>query len=138
MAGVGAVPGDTIHAVLLNVTVTEPLSAGELCVWGTGNEKPDVAMVSYVQGQTVPNLVVAPLGADGTVTVQTTGGATHVIADVVGYFSPSCGVARMVSIDAARVLDTRRVGRSLGGASWLEVPLAGRPASPPPASPPWC
>jgi hypothetical protein len=130
VAGVGAVPGDSVSAVLLNVAVTEPLSSGEVCVWASGTEKPDVAMVSYTQGQTVPNLVVAQVGADGAVELQATGGATHLVADVVGFFSPSCAVARMVALTPTRVLDTRRIGRTLAGAQVTEVPLAGQAGIP--------
>ena len=125
LTGAGAVPADGVRAVLLNMTVTEPLAGGELCVWARGAAKPDVAMVSYTRGQTVPNLVVAPVNGDGEVTVQSTGGAAHVIADVVGYFSPSCAVARMVAVSPTRVLDTRRIGRTLSSANMVELPLAG-------------
>jgi hypothetical protein len=125
------VPADAVRSVLLNMTVTEPLAGGELCVWASGDDKPDVAMVSYVQGQTVPNLVLAPLGTDGSVTLQTTGGAAHVIADVVGFFSPSCAVARMVAVSPTRVLDTRRVGQTLAGNKVIEVQLAGAAGVPP-------
>jgi hypothetical protein len=116
--------------VLLNVAVTEPLGAGEVCVWASGTDKPDVAMVSYAQGQTVPNLIVAQVGADGAIALQATGGATHVVADVVGFFSPSCAVARMVALSPTRVLDTRRIGRTLAGAQVVEVPLAGHAGLP--------
>ena len=130
LAGVGAVPADAVRAVLLNMTVTEPLASGELCVWAAGDAKPDVAMVSFVKGQTVPNLVVAPLSAAGDVVVQTSGGAAHVIADVVGFFSPSCAVARMVATSPTRVLDTRRVGRTLSGSNVAELMLAGQAGVP--------
>jgi hypothetical protein len=37
-------------------------------------------------GQTVPNLVVAKLGANGNVSLYNVAGTTHVIADVAGWF----------------------------------------------------
>ena len=132
VAGVAGMPADGVRAVLLNMTVTEPSTAGELCVWASGEAKPDVSMVSFVQGQTVPNLVVAPVGADGAVDVQTSGGDSHVIADVVGFFSPTCGTAKMVAITPTRVLDTRATGQRLTSQRMAEIQLlgtAGLPAS---------
>ena len=42
--------------------------------------------LNVVDGQTIPNLVVVPIGADGSVTVFSERG-THVIVDVFGYFT---------------------------------------------------
>jgi hypothetical protein len=39
-----------------------------------------------VGGQTIPNLVVVKVGANGKVNFYNAGGSTHVIADVVGWF----------------------------------------------------
>ena len=132
LAGVAGLPADGVRAVLLNMTVTEPSTAGDLCVWASGEAKPDVSMVSFVQGQTVPNLVVATVGPDGAVDVQASGGDTHVIADVVGFFSPACGTAKMVALTPTRVLDTRATGQRLTAQRMAEIQLlgtAGLPAS---------
>jgi hypothetical protein len=38
-------------------------------------------------GQTVPNLVVVDVGPDGKVDLYNAHGATHVVADVAGWFT---------------------------------------------------
>jgi hypothetical protein len=132
LAGVGGLPASGVSAVLLNMTVTEPDGDGDLCVWSSGEAKPDVTMVSFSAGQTVPNLVLAAVSADGSVDVHASGSTTHVVADVVGFFSPSCGEATMISTTPTRVLDTRTSGKALGADSTAMIQLggtAGLPAS---------
>ncbi|MEX2291389.1 MAG: hypothetical protein WD794_13830 [Mycobacteriales bacterium] len=42
--------------------------------------------LNYVRGQTVPNLVVVPVAAAGTVRLRSSAGSPHVVADVVGWY----------------------------------------------------
>ena len=49
--------------------------------------RPDASNVNFVAGRTVPNLVVVPVGADGTVSLDNvSAGSTQLLADVYGYF----------------------------------------------------
>jgi RHS repeat-associated protein len=82
--GGGPVP-DGSEAVTVNVTVTGATAAGTVTLWATG-AKPGTANVHYVAGQTVSNAAVVPLDALGRIQVNVTGGATHVVVDVAGYF----------------------------------------------------
>jgi RHS repeat-associated protein len=82
--GGGPVP-DGSEAVTINVTVTGATAAGTVTLWATG-AKPGTANVHYVAGQTVSNAAVVPLDALGRIQVNVTGGATHVVVDVAGYF----------------------------------------------------
>ena len=50
-----------------------------------GEARPTASNLNYVAGQTIPNLVVAKVGAGGIVSIYTSA-STHLIADVVGYF----------------------------------------------------
>ena len=43
--------------------------------------------LNFVAGQTVPNLVMAKVGADGKVSIFNNLGTSHVIFDVVGWYS---------------------------------------------------
>ena len=56
-------------AVALNVTVTEPTAGSFLTVWPTGEARPLASSVNMAPGQTVPNLVLAQVGADGKVSI---------------------------------------------------------------------
>ncbi|WP_199808008.1 hypothetical protein, partial [Streptomyces sp. NRRL S-350] len=64
-------------------------------------------------GQTTPNLVVVPVGADGKVNLLNAGwGPTHLIADVFGYYSDSAAGSTFSTVDPSRLLDSRAgVGR---------------------------
>lgn len=80
------VPDDTV-AVILNVTVTQPTSTGYLTVWPGGAARPLASSLNFVPGQTVPNLVIVPIGSDGTVRFFAPSGSTHVVADLAGYYA---------------------------------------------------
>ncbi|MBW3652995.1 MAG: AMP-binding protein [Actinobacteria bacterium] len=56
-------------------------------VGSTGSPLPVASNLNYVAGQTVPNLVVAKVGSGGKVSLRNNSGQTHVIADVVGWYS---------------------------------------------------
>jgi hypothetical protein len=67
VTGRGGVPASGVSAVVLNVTVTAPTRAGYLTVYGDGAARPTVSNLNFVAAQTVPNLVIAPVGAGGKV-----------------------------------------------------------------------
>jgi hypothetical protein len=85
VAGQGGVPASASAAVV-NVTVTQPSVGGFLTVFPGGTARPLASNLNFVAGQTVPNLVVAKLGADGTVSLYNSAGTTHVVLDVVGWY----------------------------------------------------
>ena len=136
-AGNGGIPKD-VTAVVLNVTVTEPTAAGDIIVYGDGTARPSSSNVNFVKGQTVPNQVIAPVGADGKVDFYNAStGTTDLIADVAGYFTqtPSSGYS---SLTPYRLVDTR-VGtgepkRPLAGKSSFAVQIAGNDGGKLPAS----
>jgi hypothetical protein len=86
VTGRGGVPASGVSAVVLNVTVTGPASAGWLAAWPAGETLPLVSNLNYAAGQTVPNLVVVKVGAGGKVNLYSSGGPVDVIADVAGWF----------------------------------------------------
>jgi hypothetical protein len=77
----------TARAASLNVTVVNPDRGGFIGIWPGGDPQPSplVSSLNYVAGQTVPNAVVAPLGATGAMTVVSVGNA-DLIVDVNGYY----------------------------------------------------
>lgn len=78
------VPVSGVGAVSLNVTVTEPVGAGFVTVYGCG-VRPWASNVNSVAGQTVPNAVLTPVGGDGSFCVYTSM-STHVVLDLNGWF----------------------------------------------------
>lgn len=111
VAGKGGVPVSGATTVVLNVTVTQATRAGYVQVFPTGQATVGSSSNLNVEfaGQTIANLVTAPVGADGTVTIYTQGGG-HLIADVFGYYTPSSAVAagRYTALNPSRVRDTRQ------------------------------
>jgi hypothetical protein len=104
VAGHGGLPSTGVAGVVLNVTVTEPTAAGYVTVFPSGDPQPLASNLNMVPGQTVPNLVVAKVGADGAVDIFNSAGESHLVADVTGWFSES---SPFHPLAPARLLDTR-------------------------------
>src|SRR5665648_431547 len=110
VTGRGGVPASGVSAVVLNVTVTAPTRAGYLTVYGDGTTRPLASNLNFIPAQTVPNLVIAPVGANGKVALYNgSAGTVQLIADVSGYYlagAPSVAGA-FGSLSPSRLLDTR-------------------------------
>lgn len=110
LTGVADIPSSGVTAVMLNVTATQATAPGYIQVFPTGQAAIGASSnlnVEYVD-QTIPNLVVVPVGIGGKVTLYTQGGA-HLLADLFGYFveSGSTAAGRYVAATPTRLLDTR-------------------------------
>ncbi len=110
--GAGGLPPSGIGAVVLNVTATAPTAPGFLTIYPAGATQPNTANLNFVAGQTVPNLVIAPVGAGGVVDIfnDAHGGSVQIVADVSGWFAaaPSGPAAGgLGTLTPARILDTR-------------------------------
>ena len=87
VTGAGGVPANAT-AVVLNVTAAEsPGPDSFLTVYPTGANRPLASNLNFVAGQTVPNLVIARIGAGGKVTIFNNLGSTVVVGDVQGWFT---------------------------------------------------
>ena len=78
--------------------------------------------MNFTAGETVPNLVIAPVGADGKVDFLLSGGTAQIIADVSGWFASGtpAGGGGLTPVTPARILDTRNgTGGTIG-------PVAGK------------
>ncbi len=106
-AGTGLAPvGST--AVVLNVTATNPSTAGFVAVYPTGFAGgPSTSSVNFETGQTSANLVLSKVAADGTVTLYNEQGSVDVIADLAGSFVPDASGSLYRPLDPRRLLDTR-------------------------------
>ena len=88
VSGAGNTPPDHVGEVVLNVTVTAPTVAGFVTAYADGMARPAVSTVNFVAGQTVPNLVIAPVGADGVVDLYNgSKGSLQLVADMFGYYA---------------------------------------------------
>jgi hypothetical protein len=77
-------------------------------VYPSGTQRPTVSSLNLETGQTAANLVTVRVGANGMVTVFSSGG-THLVVDIAGYYTPSPASAdgRLRTAVPQRILDTR-------------------------------
>lgn len=126
VTGVGGVPASGVTGVALNVTVDGPTGSGFVTTWPTGEPRPNASTHNFTPGLTVANLVLAKVGAGGRVSLFNSTGSTHLIADVIGYFSASGGA--FVPVSPQRLVDSRDgtggVLGQLGQGGIVAAPLA--------------
>jgi hypothetical protein len=128
VAGRGGVPSTGASAVVMNVTVTEPTASSFLTVYPAGMPVPTASNLNYLPGDTVANLVTVKLGQGGKVALSNLAGSTHVIFDVVGWYSEADGLsgARFHPMAPERFVDTReRAGAPLGPGEVADLQVAG-------------
>jgi hypothetical protein len=82
--GTTNVPADATAAVL-NITVTQAADDGYATIYPCDQPRPTASNLNYTAGQTIPNLVIAKLAADGTVCLYTDA-TVHLIADINGWY----------------------------------------------------
>jgi hypothetical protein len=114
-------------AAVLNVTAAEAVGPGFLTVYPSDRTQPLVSSVNYQAGVPRPNLVIAPLGADGKIKIYAHN-QTHVIIDVMGWFG-AAGQAEYVEVASTRLIDTRLpndTGPKLGAGGTIHLPVVGQ------------
>jgi hypothetical protein len=87
LTGQAGIPGSGVSAVLMNVTAVTPDNNTFITVYPTGGERPLASNLNVVAGQVIPNMVLARVGADGSVAIYNNAGSIDVVADVMGYFT---------------------------------------------------
>lgn len=87
VAGRAGIPADGVSAAILNVTATGATADTYLTVFEGGGQRPFASNLNVRPGATAPNLVVAPVGPDGTVEIYNASGLVHVIVDVLGWIA---------------------------------------------------
>jgi hypothetical protein len=128
----GLVPASDLAAVVMSVTVTRSDDAGYLTVWPSGSAQPLASNLNWDPGQQVANLVMVGVGSNNQVSFYVQHSRTHVIADLLGYYSTAAGESggEFRPLMPARILDTRTgLGAAQGrrtGASVLPLQVAGR------------
>jgi len=110
-----------VTAVVLNVTATGPTASSFVTVYPDGGTRPVTSDLNFTAGETIANLVVVPVGADGKVDFYNSTGSVNLIADLSGYYTaegPSWGDATEVPGSAAlnTGLNARTASVSCGSA----------------------
>jgi hypothetical protein len=125
--GTGVVPPNAT-ALIMNVTVTAPSTAGYVTVFPGDVGVPVASNLNFVAGETIPNLVTVRVPQDGIIKFFNSSGATHVIADIVGYYDTVRigNAGRYIGVAPARILDTRLFNAPLGANEFGILPVVGR------------
>ncbi len=127
--GVDGVPSSGVTAVVLNVTVTDPTDASFITAYPDGEAVPTASNLNFTAGETIPNLVVVPVGADGAVDFYNHTGSTDLVADLEGYYTTSGTGSSFVPLGPSRILDTRNgtggYDAPVGAADTLSLPVEG-------------
>lgn len=127
VGGQGGIPAG-VTAVAMNLTATNPTQSGYITGHPAGQPRPLASTVNFVAGQTVPNMAILPVAADGRVDFYNgSPGTTDLIADVTAYFvkAPSAGYE---PINASRLMDSRQgaAGPLPGGQTWSRKVATGQ------------
>jgi hypothetical protein len=122
-ATAGEVPAGAT-AVVLNVTASNPTSAGYLTVYPEGGTAPATSNVNFTAGETVPNLVTVPLSTAGGISVANFAGTTAVDVDVEGYYSTT-GAGLYNPVAPVRVAGTPAAGAAIGNNAAIPVTVTG-------------
>jgi hypothetical protein len=89
VAGVAGVKADAA-AVSLQLTITNPRTAGGVVAWPCGRRQPTVPNFTFRAGQTVSGAAIVGVGADGNVCLYQNADA-HLSVDRYGSFTPTSG-----------------------------------------------
>ncbi|MER8042299.1 N-acetylmuramoyl-L-alanine amidase [Streptomyces sp. NPDC094032] len=106
VTGVSGIPSKGVTAVVMNVTATNPTSAGYVSVFPSGTARPSTSNLNFKAGQSIPNLVIVPVGADGKVSFYNHAGTVDLLGDVTGYFTTDTTQAKHVNIGPKRLMNT--------------------------------
>jgi photosystem II stability/assembly factor-like uncharacterized protein len=123
--GSTGVPASAI-GVVLNVTVTNTSASSLLTVWPAGQARPATSNLNWLVGETRPNLVNVPVGANSKVSIYNAKGSADVVVDEEGYFAAAVGTAGGYNaLSPARLLDTRLSHLTMNTGSLIDLQILG-------------
>ena len=92
VGGRGGVPSTGVSAVVLNVTAVGPSAGTWITAWPNGaSTEPATSNLNVNAGENRANLVTVAVGTGGIVNFRNANGYTHLLADVIGYYSNASG-----------------------------------------------
>jgi hypothetical protein len=141
ITGANGIPASGVGAVLVNLTAVNSTASGYLTVHAANVARPPTSSINFQTNQSIANMLITQVSPAGEVTIYNSSGSTHVLFDLVGYYSdgnappPAGGNLTMLSTPK-RVVDSRSgIGTAkapMGPSSTRTIDLtgvAGIPAS---------
>jgi hypothetical protein len=111
VAGTNGIPSTGVTAVVMTLTATNESSAGTVHVDPSEAPEAITSTLNYSAGTPTSNLVIAPLGPNGAITItNASSGTTQFLGDVSGYFTTNASMAgdsTFTPMTGTRILDTR-------------------------------
>ncbi|MFE3553325.1 PKD domain-containing protein [Streptomyces sp. NPDC059193] len=114
IAGNIGVPADAT-AVAVNLTSTGSTENAHLIAYPYAVSRPSTSNLNPQPGKDLSNQAIVPIGPDGTITLYTNTGSTHVIVDAAGFYSGN-GRALFTPAVPQRLADSRTTGKLAPGA----------------------
>ncbi|WP_445269349.1 PKD domain-containing protein [Streptomyces sp. DSM 41634] len=124
VAGVGGIPADAT-AVAFNLTGTGSTEAAHVIAYPNPAKRTATSNLNLEPGKDKSNQAIVPVGPDGTITLFTNSGSTHLVLDAVGYYGKD-GKALFKPVVPKRLADTRTTGKLAPGAT---TTVSGLPAN---------
>lgn len=121
------VPSNAV-GVIANITATGATAGTYITAYPNDVATPTASNININPGETIPNLAMVRLSADGQMRLYNFAGNTHVIVDVVGYFvrDYSSAQGEVYPVTPERILDTRPLGPlGSGVAGSVQIPVSG-------------
>jgi PKD repeat protein len=108
VAGTHGIPA-AARAITGNLTVVGQTRAGYLSITPNSTATPPTSTINFPVGDIRANGVTVPLNGTGDLSIvyKASGGSTHVVLDVTGYFLDGTAGKNFVPVDGSRILDTR-------------------------------
>ena len=108
IAGANGIPA-AAKAITGNLTVVGQTRAGYVSITPNPTANPTTSTLNFPLGDIRANGVTVPLNGSGDLSIvfKSSGGSTHVILDVTGYFLDGTAGKTFVPVTPSRILDTR-------------------------------
>ncbi|MCU1496990.1 MAG: hypothetical protein JWM47_943 [Acidimicrobiales bacterium] len=115
-------------AVEASITAVAPTATGFARAWPHGGSVPTATFLNFTKGQAITNTGSVSLATTGTqhhLSLFNSGGTTHYVIDVQGYFTTAAAGARYVPLAPCRVVDTRPGSGALAGGTARSFTVTG-------------
>ncbi|MFE5719597.1 PKD domain-containing protein [Streptomyces erythrochromogenes] len=124
VAGVNGIPADAT-AVALNLTGTGATENAHVIAYPDPARRTATSNLNVEPGKDKSNQAIVPVGPNGTITLFTNSGSTHLVLDAVGYYGKD-GRTLFKPVVPKRLADTRATGKLAPGAT---TTVSGLPAN---------
>ncbi|MFF4852727.1 PKD domain-containing protein [Streptomyces sp. NPDC001194] len=115
VAGVNGIPADAT-AVAFNLTGTGSTENAHVIAYPDPAKRPATSNLNLEPGKDKSNQAIVPVGPNGTITLYTNTGSTHLVLDAVGWYGKDAKALFTPTVPR-RLADTRTTGKLAPGAT---------------------